>query len=378
MYLIKLIYLLSYLTLSASNFGNKEPQQEEKEAKEEEGNLVLRNISLFNGQRIYFPSSYGDFVPLNGIAFHGSYGNTGEVGAMIITPDGREALAVTDNGYFVSLQLGTKSLDGLKMLEIEKISRRKIRDIGANPLVERCTPYGLIIDGVYEGDTKGDFYVSCTKLTSAGIDDFVLKLKDDTATEEVFTMIDRPTNETFGMTGVLRLPNEAGIYHYDKLLMTTALRLSEDIVCIILTDVRGLPGYVWRYTIKHWSTSDTVAVAQLSNRDFMALTKKSDADGSKNEIAIEYYPGAGLARCIVNSRCSDMEMVPIYLVKEIQGYDLPNVTGLAIHEYPNSDYYLLYIIGNRYNHDLGRVETQLSKYLWVPKGNTNPITGLIV
>mmetsp|Transcript_19638 Transcript_19638/g.23155 ORF Transcript_19638/g.23155 Transcript_19638/m.23155 type:complete len:100 (+) Transcript_19638:40-339(+) len=96
MYLIKLIYLLSYLTLSASNFGNKEPKQEEKEEKEE-AKLVQRNISLFNGSRLFHRSPYGDLVPIQGVAFHDSNANPEKVGAMIISSDGREIFAVTDN-----------------------------------------------------------------------------------------------------------------------------------------------------------------------------------------------------------------------------------------------------------------------------------------
>mmetsp|Transcript_4109 Transcript_4109/g.4660 ORF Transcript_4109/g.4660 Transcript_4109/m.4660 type:complete len:220 (+) Transcript_4109:254-913(+) len=70
--------------------------QEEKEEKEE-AKLVQRNISLFNGSRLFHRSPYGDLVPIQGVAFHDSNANPEKVGAMIISSDGREIFAVTDN-----------------------------------------------------------------------------------------------------------------------------------------------------------------------------------------------------------------------------------------------------------------------------------------
>ncbi|KAF4655020.1 hypothetical protein FOL47_009636, partial [Perkinsus chesapeaki] len=344
-------------------WGNRQNRPTEDQNKPTQVDIPIHNGT---GETSH-DSSEGLFQHIQSIAFYDDNTNSG-IGGIIVTPDGRELLAVTANAQFLSLRLADR---GDNLFEIEKLSRDEMLNKRGRVLTQYgCSPWGLASDGDYEGAVKGDFYVTCANTPRPALEVpdpcITLRFKDKTVSDVVFQS-DRVSCRTNpAMSAVLKLRGNED--EAENVLLTAfehRIRFNN------LLDLS--------YTLVQWDTLDknkasfiflsgnsqVVSMSQFNNGDVMMLLKRHNAPEGNREMIIAYVTAAAVSARVRSP--STLFPKVLLSLRERDGYNIGDVKGLAIQEDPKTGRSFIYIIGNIYNHAENRLEMQLAKYAWTPK-----------
>ncbi|KAF4665966.1 hypothetical protein FOL47_004336 [Perkinsus chesapeaki] len=339
--------------------------------------------------------SHSQLQHIQSTVFHDKKANPGEIGGLIVTPDGRELLAVTANAQFLSLRLADRR-DNL--FEIEKLWRHEMLNIEGEVMTQdECSPWGLTTGAVYGGSVKGDFYVTCANNPGIGLQVpdpcITLRFKDNAVSDVALASVWESCETNPAMTAVLKLRE-----YEDAVLLVVYyewIEANPSFSGVAVPTGSTVDG-VKVLTIVMHGDYQLVSMSQFNNGDVMMLLNKPNAPEGNREMIIAYSTAADVSAAVhllsplspkVLLRLRETDGVPAPGARFIQfilhrftlrcyhtlsndfrpWYNIGDVKGLAIQEDPKTGRSFIYIIGNIYNHAENRLEMQLAKYAWTPK-----------